>query len=406
MRRLVLILLMLIWAAPAAYAQPADGSRVTQVDTSRYPEVTVYVSVTDSSGVPVNGLGASDFALTEDGQAVTITSVTGGGANSVSTVLVLDHSGSMEEAGKMEGAKEAAQAFVAQMRPGDQTALIAFSDEPVLLHPFSSDPAELRRAIRPIRPDGSTALYDSLIAGVEALDGASGRRALLLLTDGRDIIGTDDPSPASRASLDEALAQAIQAGISVQVIGLGDRSTSDMRAGIDEQVLRRIADETGGEYYYAPNAGTLAELYRSLASNLQQEYALTYTSPRPFYDGTRRDIRVSIDGAPQVSGGYLQQHVINVRSNPLVGLVLLLPILAALLLPLWRRSTREYVPAATGTVMVAATPDQPLAELSDTATDARQIYCDQCGKPMRSGSRFCSSCGAKAPVYAENARSS
>jgi hypothetical protein len=391
----------------------------------------------------------------------------GGGAGSIDTVLVIDRSGSMDENDKMEGAKEAARAFVRQMRPGDRTAVIAFSNAPDLVQPFTADTQLLDRAIRRIRPDGSTALYDSLIAGVEQLHDLGGRRALLLLTDGRDMRATGDPRPASRATLDQAIEVAAKDGISVQAIGLGDRDADDVRGGIDEAVLKRIADETGGAYFYAPGADQLSDLYRRLSADMQQEYVITYRSPRPFYDGTRRDIRVSVSGAPAASGAYVERHLINVHSDPAIGLLLLLPILGALFLPalLRRRTTNDQRPttndqrptqtdglpttgplsapalsAAAATMPALAdgpTVLQPVEGATVFATgaarcracaallagpDARfcmacgaaqgnaapatrperaagqRMFCDQCGRPLREGARFCAMCGATAPL--------
>ncbi|HRC76898.1 MAG TPA: VWA domain-containing protein, partial [Kouleothrix sp.] len=327
------ILLALPRAPAPGAALPSPGARVTQVDSSSYPDVTLFVGVADAAGQPVGGLRAADFQVSEDGAPVTIDRFAGG-AGAVAAALVIDHSGSMAERDKIGGARDAAQAFVDQMRPDDRTALIAFNSDAETLTPFTADQQALDRAIGRIRPDGGTALYDSLIAGVDALSDAHGRRALLLLTDGQDCRESDTcaASYGSRHTLDQAIAYANQHAQPVYVIGVGERG-SDMRDGIDEAVLARIARETGGEYFYTPDAAQLAALYRKLSSDIQQEYALTYRSPRPFYDGTRRDIRVGVAGAPVASGGYVERHLINVRSDPLVGVLLLLPLLGALWLP-------------------------------------------------------------------------
>lgn len=419
MRRLVLVLLLLLIPALPASAAAPGRARVTQVDTSQYPEITIYVNVTDSSGQTLGGLRKDDFQLTEDGQPVAISGFAGGGASQINTVLVIDRSGSMDEAEKLDGAISAARAFVEQMRPGDQTALVAFSDRPELLQPFTPDQRTLDRAIRTIDAGGATALYDSLISGVRQLDQASGRRALLLLTDGRDQRRTDDPTPASTASLEQAIRAATRSGISVQTIGLGDRDASDERSGIDEQVLRRIASETGGEYFYAPSADQLAQLYRRLSADMHQEYRLTYHSPRPFYDGTRRDIQVQVGGMAAVGGSYVEQHLLQVRSEPVVGLLLLLPIVVALVLPgIALRRRRAGAPAAQpdpdsaaatavvpGDVARCSSCDMPLDPpgarfCSTCGADQRAAAapsaktCASCGKSLRQGARFCSGCGA------------
>jgi Ca-activated chloride channel homolog len=447
---LILILLALVplWrlAEPAA-APSASPAHVAQVDTAHYPDVTLYVGVTGPDGKPVGGLAARDFAVTEDGQPVTLADFAGA-AGPISTVLVIDRSGSMDENDKIDGAQDAARAFVEQMRPGDQTAVIAFSNVPELIEPFTDDKDRLDRSIRRIRADGSTALYDSLIAGVDELAHAEGRRALLLLTDGRDMLRTGDDTQASRASLDTAIDTAVKAGIAVQTIGLGDRD-GDERDGIDEGVLQKIAGETSGEYFYAPSGDELAGLYRKLSAGLQQEYMLTYRSPRPFYDGTRRDIRVSVGGAPAASSGYVERHLIDVRSDPRVGLLLLLPVLGALLAPTLlrrRRTTNDGRPTIDGgrlTTSGASVPisiesspafgstifqspsvvvipadvarctscDAPLlragarfcadcgaAQPAAPVASSRRIFCDQCGRPMRDGAHFCAHCGTTTPA--------
>jgi len=446
-RMLPLLLTLLLLPALPAYAQAQPSARVAQVDTSHYPEVTLYVSVTGPDGKPIGGLAARDFSVTEDGQPVTIGDFAGA-SGPVATALVIDQSGSMAENGKIDGAQEAARAFVSQMRSGDQTAVITFNSQSRTIQGFTNSQDTLLRAIDHIRPDGGTALYDSVIAGVDALKGIGGRRALLLLTDGQDCRGslTCPDSYGSRNSLEQAIAYATQSGQPLYVVGLGDRG-SDGRDGIDEAVLQRIAQETGGEYFYAPSADQLAQLYRQLSAGIQQEYALTYRSPRPFYDGTRRDIRVSVGGAPAATGGYVEQHLINVRSDPLVGLLLLLPILGALLLPALgrRRMANDQGPATNGqqpaygdvpthsapaALATGATIMQPASVLvipSDIArcqdcdapllragarfcsecgtpqpapavVSLRRVFCDQCGRPLRDGAQFCSHCGATVVV--------
>lgn len=445
MRRVfVLLVLLALLALPALALMPAGrsqpvppagpGARVTQVDASHYPDVTVYVGVSGENGQPVGGLSARDFALTEGGQPVEIGQFVGGGGGAVSAVLVIDRSGSMAEADKIDGARDAAQAFVGQMRAADRTALIAFNSDSETLQPFTADTRALDRAIERIRPDGGTALYDSLVAGVDALASAQGRRALLLLTDGQDCRDSSScpDSFGSQNSLSEAIGYAAERAQPVYVIGLGERG-SDSRDGVDEQVLEQIARESGGEYFYAPDADQLAQLYRSLSAEIQKEYALTYRSPRPFYDGTRRDIQVQVGGGA-AAGGYVERHLIDVRSDPLVGLLLLLPIAGALAAPalLRRRKPASAAPVPALAEQLPPAPaigstfhkapsvivippegprctscDAPLlhagarfcaacgtAQLASPPAEPRRSFCDQCGRPMRAGARFCSACGA------------
>ncbi len=429
MQRLALVILVLglllslAGQPPAAHAQiPPPNVRVTQIDTSAYPEITLYVSATDANGQPIANLSRADFAVTEDGAPVDLIGFSGGassgGAHQINTALVIDRSGSMQDEHKLDGAQEAARAFVNQMQSGDYTTLIAFNHRTGTPQTFTNQRDRLERAIDRLRADGGTALYDALVAGVDALEAREGRRVLLVLTDGQD----ED----SNRSLDTAITYANDYEQPVYVVGLGERNNNDIN-GVDEDVLRRIAEQTGGEYFYAPGADELAALYARLAGNIQAEYALTYRSPRPFYDGTRRDIQVSI-GAAISSGSYTEQHLINVRSNPLVGLLLLLPLLGMLILPGinrrrgYNRPTHDSAAAQSAPISpITVTPgdvprcrecDDPLTPgaqfCSACGTDQngesgptaeRRTFCDQCGQSLRPGARFCPRCGASIPAH-------
>jgi Ca-activated chloride channel homolog len=443
MRGMLLVLALLLLTALPARAQSPPNAHVTQVDSSQYPDVTIYVGVTDAGGQPVGGLAQRDFAITEDGQPVEISPFAGGGASPVTTMLVIDRSGSMEESDKITGAREAASAFVEQMRPGDRTGLIAFNSKSRTIQDFSASRNDLAEAIGRIRPDGGTALYDSVVAGVDALKDVSGRHALLVLTDGQDCRDSNacPRSYGSDHSLREAIDYANAQGQPLYVVGLGDRGSDDTD-GIDEVVLQRLAHETGGDYFYTPAASQLADLYRKLSAGIQQEYALTYRSPRPFYDGTRRNIQVSVGGTPAAAGRYVERHLIDVRSNSLVGVLLLLPILGALLLPSLRHKRLPPAPEAAapapipidldprtttgptivqpgGVVVVppdvarCTACDAPLlrpaarfcsecgVEQPPPAQSPQRTFCDQCGLPMRAGAHFCSACGASAAMRLE-----
>src|SRR5215213_5980214 len=140
---LLLLVLVPIFMPAARIAAPRPSpARVTQIDTAQYPDVTLYVGVTGADGKPVGGLAAKDFAVTEDGQPVTIADFAGG-AGPISTVLVIDRSSSMEENDKIAGAQDAARAFVEQMRPGDQTELISFNQTASVDERFTGSQDEL-----------------------------------------------------------------------------------------------------------------------------------------------------------------------------------------------------------------------------------------------------------------------
>jgi VWFA-related protein len=402
----LLLVFALLFQVGSTQALPgADGQvRVTQVDTSAYPQVSLYTAVGDSAGGLRTDLSRSDFQIIEDGTPVELTGFVGAGGSAISTALVIDRSGSMQDADKIAGARDAADAFVDLLRPGDHAALISFNSDVRVSEPFTADHAALQSAIDRLRPDGGTALYDSIVAGVDLLRGQPGRRVLLVLTDGQDCRepGLCPAESGSSHSLRDAISYATAAGQAVYVVGLGERGSSG-DSGIDEGVLRRIASETDGVYYYSPDASALANLYTSLAGNLQREYRITYVSPRPFYDGTRRDIRVTVAGV-SVGAGYTERHLINVTSGPLVGAALLLPLLGLLFLPgvvASRRRAHDGVLAESPAAAAALASGPPVIVVAPVAAPepvtAGQC-CASCAAPLRPGARFCGRCGVTQPA--------
>jgi Ca-activated chloride channel family protein len=405
---LAVVLLLVASALARPAPAPAAGQvRVEQVDSARFPEVTLYVSALDESGRPRPGFAPADFAVAEDGVPVAISGFGGLGGEPVSSVLVVDRSGSMEDAGKLDGARAAAAAFVALMRPQDRAAIVAFNDEVRLAQGFTADTVQLDRAIERLRADDGTALYDAVVAGVDLLRDQPGRRLLLVLSDGQDLRESPDADLrpyGSERTLDEAVAYAVAAGQPVAVVGLGQRAAAG-EDGVDEATLREIAADTGGQYFYAPRAADLAALYADLAESVQREYRLTYVSPRQFYDGTRRDIAVTVGGVA-AAGAYTERHLINVVSSPVAGVVLLLPLAALLALPALARrrgvagspapADASAQPEGVGllTAPAPAVPGVPAGAPGPSAIFAGARRCERCDTQLRPAARFCPRCGA------------
>src|SRR5512139_1403273 len=140
---LTLIPLLMLLSAPAALAQESGPQiHITQVDKSKFPQVTVYVSALNEKGEPV-AVDPSTIQIQENGQTMQLTDVRGGSGSSkavpVTTMLVIDISGSMDKNGKLAAAKDAAKAYVTQMRPGDQAGLMTYDTQTYYVQPITSD---------------------------------------------------------------------------------------------------------------------------------------------------------------------------------------------------------------------------------------------------------------------------
>ena len=207
----------------------------------------------------------------------------------VSTALTIDRSGSMNKSGKLEAAKNAANAFVDQMRPEDQIAIVLFNTEVEVAQPLTHDKAALHSAINAIAAFNDTAMYDAIQQSVGVLSGAQGRRVIVLLSDGLD--------NRSQQTLDTITGGLDQTEISVYTVGLGDPNQGVEMSGIDETSLRTIADRSRGGYTFAPDPSQLQQVYQQISTRLQNEYRLTYTSPSALRDGVRRGLEVRLSAA-------------------------------------------------------------------------------------------------------------
>ncbi len=289
------LLLVLTFATAPALAEdrpPPSANVDPRVDfEERVSLVNVYATVRDKRGEFVRDLVSSDFAVFEDGVAQSITHFAVENLP-VNVVLVVDASGSMSKK-KLDTARKAAKRFLRTLEfPRDRAMVVAITNRPEIVQEWSSNVEVLSDAIGGLEASGTTALYDSILVGVDELRGLDGRRVIILLSDGLD-------RPGSTVTFEYALDQARRAGVMVYSIGLGrylwaaydllgERSA--------QQILTRLANETGGAPFFATRAGQLKRAYSQVAEELQHQYGLGYVSKNESRDGAWRRIRVSVNG--------------------------------------------------------------------------------------------------------------
>ena len=342
---LTLILLSFIGLQPLSQvAAQSDEThvRITQVDNSQFPNVTVYVSATNAAGEPV-GIDPKTIQIHEDGQVMEPVDVKGGGAVvggeaiPVTTMLVIDISGSMDKNDKIGAAKEAAKAYVNGMRGGDQAGLITYDTQVYTVQPITSDILALVSAIDGLQTGSDTAMYNALIEAEKALEDISGRKAIIVLTDGMD--------NQSSSTADDVINGIGESGLSISAIGFGDTTVTGQE-GLDEAGLKTLAEGAGGQYAFATDAQTLSTLYRQYGQSLQSEYAITYVSPSPLRDGINRSLTVSLSEiGVSMQGEYNPGGVLPEVSNQswvLFGSILV-AILVLLVVPgIFNRSVQAF----------------------------------------------------------------
>ncbi|MCJ7434065.1 MAG: VWA domain-containing protein [Anaerolineales bacterium] len=296
---LILLSSLALLSPLTAFAQSDAQIRITQVDNSNFPNVIVYASVTNSAGDPI-GVDPSTIQISENGAVMTPVDLrgggdVGGGAIPVTTMLVIDISGSMDKNGKLDAAKEAGKKYVSQMRPGDQVGLMTYDTQVYNVQPVTTDIAKLTSAIDGLKTGTDTAMYNALIKAEKNLESVSGRKAIIVLTDGLD--------NKSQSTADDVIAGISQSGLTISAIGFGDAGVTG-QTGLDEAGLKSLSEKTGGLYSFATDVQSLTAFYQQYGRSLQSEYAITYVSPSTLRDGINRALTVSL----ATPGGQISQE--------------------------------------------------------------------------------------------------
>jgi Ca-activated chloride channel family protein len=266
-----------------AAATPSAAAPDEVQFTSSVNLVEVYASVVDGKGEPVRGLTAEDFEVLEDGVPQKISAFTAG-EFPLTVALALDTSFSM--AGKpLAIVKGAARAFLNALRPSDEAVLIGISSQvTVLAHAQTARPQQIT-ALEHLSAWGTTPLYDAIVAAIETIDGARGRRALVILSDGDDRY--------SETSSGDALSRARRSNVMVFPVALGKTRPP---------FFAEIATVSGGRSFHARGLEGLEGTLKQVAVQLREQYLLGYSPTRPPTSGANewRSISVRVK-APGVS---------------------------------------------------------------------------------------------------------
>lgn len=279
--RLVVLFAVVALSAGALHAQFTSSVNV----------VEVYASVTDRQGQPVKGLSREDFTVREDGKVQQVTTFTAGDFP-LSVAVALDRSFSMSGE-RLATAKSAARLFLGELRPTDESMLIGIGSTTEVLSPLSSDRTAQYDVLSRLDAFGTTGLHDAIIAAIEAVQPAHGRRALVLLSDGSDRYST--------ATSTQALQRARSADVLVYPIAFGPTRPP---------LFAELATLTGARSFHVRDARQLPETLRTIAAELRQQYLIGYTPSKPPVAGSNewRAIDVSTrrsDVTVRARDGYL-----------------------------------------------------------------------------------------------------
>ncbi|HSN86785.1 MAG TPA: VWA domain-containing protein, partial [Thermoanaerobaculia bacterium] len=256
---------------------PDTGERV-DVDF-----VELYTTVADNKGRPVEGLAREDFKVFEDGTEQDVRRFELVRDVPIYAGILLDTSSSMGEGDKLDSAvRGALRFFQTVLTPKDRASVITFADQPTLAVRFTNQEPVLAGGLAGLTADGNTALYDSLVYALYYFGGVRGKRAIVILSDGKD--------EGSRYPFNDALEYAKRSGVALYTVGIGlSTRDSDVRL-----KLNRLAEETGGRSFFVDRAGELDRVYESIEGELRSQYLLAYQSTNPKRDEKFRSIEVKL----------------------------------------------------------------------------------------------------------------
>jgi len=185
---------------------------------------------------------------------------------------------------------------------GDEFSILAFNHQQRWLTRWTSDPAMASRVMLPLRPFGSTALYDAILAALPAMTVRDRQRAaILMISDGADT--------ASDRTLRDVRAALLRSDAFVYAIAIDPPDRRPINVSVNAAALSEITDQSGGRTRLVRTSGDLSVALEEIATELNSQYLIGYTSTRSA-DGKYHSIRVRVRGTDdrvRARNGYVAQ---------------------------------------------------------------------------------------------------
>jgi Ca-activated chloride channel homolog len=244
----------------------------------RTEAVLVPVIVTEN-GRFVRGLKQQDFDVFEDGVRQPVASLVSEDA-ALDLVLAVDVSGSMEHA--LDDVKGAVKQLLTRLRPNDAATVVGFNDTFFIAVEREKDARTREAAVDLLSSWGGTALYDATVHTLDMVSRASGRKGVVIFSD-----GDDQNSVTSRAT---ALARVQASDAMLYTVGFGAGATvPGLRTN-----LETYAQATGGRAFFPRTAKELDGVFDHIITELAHQYVLSYAPTNLKADGVWRTIKVQV----------------------------------------------------------------------------------------------------------------
>src|SRR5579872_3477345 len=290
-------------------SQPSDDSQQQPTETLKVNVnvVQLFFNVKDKHGALIPNLKKEDFEISEENAPQTIKYFAAESNLPLTLGMMIDSSGSQRNVIDME--KEVGGAFLKQiLTDKDEAYVLSFDISVDLLQDFTRDTHRLQAALNkakvnvdftsggipgmgggpvPQHNSPGTLLYDAVyLSAHDMLSKETGRKAMILLTDGQD--------EGSRLKIQDAIESAQKADAIVYVLLCADRGFYGGFGGYSgESEMRKLTEQTGGRVINVGNKfDKLREAFDQIANELRSQYNIGYTPTNPNQDGSYRKIEI------------------------------------------------------------------------------------------------------------------
>jgi VWFA-related protein len=280
-----------------AIALLAAGQLSQPAFRSQTELVALNITVTDNNGSVVRGLPQQVFTVSEDGKPQPIVQFASDPVP-LTLAVALDASGSMVGR-RFEYAREAVTKLLERLGSEDEIVVFGFNDTPFVLKQWSDSRTAGDMPLNCVAPYGDTALYDTVVVGLDALHHSHYRRqALVLVTDGKDERASDNMQmwmvqrralqALERVRRDEALVYAI--GVDAPDVRNHQR--------VDAAALRQLTDQSGGATIIVRSDEAVLDAAERIGDELRQQYVIGFAPAHPG-DGKFHKVKITVTGCPK-----------------------------------------------------------------------------------------------------------
>ena len=257
-----------------------------KTDSSKFPMMISSLQVLDSSDEPITDLKADNYSVflaNSEAQMQELTTYEKSGRG-VYVMLCIDSSGSMR--GKpIQDVKAAVIPFIEKLRRVDKLAICSYADDYVLHCDYTNEKDLLKNTINSITPSGNyTSLYYGAHKAIESMANIQEDvgKILILIGDGKD------ENPTGSYKEEDVIQKAQVSSIPIFTIGYTRQEQ------IYLQSLERLADSSGGSYYYAPGASELKDHYDKLHRQIMGINIIGYTVYGVEGDGSEQNLKIEV----------------------------------------------------------------------------------------------------------------